>query len=113
MTISGIFTILMYALAPFTWLLVVGSIVVISLHLLAYLRGYQITQHRSRYATILAILIGLSAVAWVPWLTHSTLANVATLFDWVALTAGIVAIFIISLVILHPLSYLISLLREG
>ncbi|MBT2772677.1 hypothetical protein J7J47_10590 [Halomonas sp. ISL-60] len=112
MTISGMITILMYTLAPFRWLLILGTLVVAVLHLLAYLRGYQITHHHSRFATLLSIVIGLTAIVWIPWLTHSSLGCVATLFDWVALTGATVATFILSLVILHPLSYLARLQRK-
>ncbi|RUR34834.1 hypothetical protein ELY33_01260 [Vreelandella andesensis] len=112
MSIGGILTILMYALAPFVWLLIMGLIIIIGLHLLAYLRGYQITHHRSRPANLLALLIGLTAILWVPWLTHSALGFVATAVDWIALIGAAAATFVIALIILHPLSYLISLKHE-
>lgn len=60
MSIDGMLTILMYALAPFKWLLIMGLIVIIALHLLTYLRGYKITHHRSRLTNLLALLIGLT-----------------------------------------------------
>lgn len=113
MSIGGMLTILMYALAPFMWLLIIGLMIIIGLHLLAYLRGYQITHHRSHLATLLALLVGLTAILWAPWLTHSTLDYVTTVFDWIALTGAVVATFVIALIILHPLSYLISLQREA
>ncbi len=108
MTISGILTIIMYALAPFAWLIVAGVVIVVGLHLLAYLRGYQVTRHRSLVALLLAVLIGLTALVWVPWLTNSTLSYVATVFDWLALIGAAIATFVVALVVLHPLSYLIS-----
>lgn len=108
MSIGGMLTIMMYALAPFMWLLIIGFIVTIGLHLLAYLCGYQITHHRSHLATLLAIFLGLTSIIWVPWLTDSTLNYVATTFDWIALTGAAVATFTIALTILNPLSYLIS-----
>lgn len=112
MTISGMLTILMYALAPFMWLLIIGGIVVTGLHLLAYLRGYQITRYRHRPTTLLALILGLTAILWVPWLTHSTLNYVATLFDWIALSGAVIATFVLAFLILHPLSYLIRLRGE-
>lgn len=112
MSIGGMLTIVMYALAPFMWQLIGGVFIMISAHLLAYLRGYQVTRHHSRFATLLALLIGLTALLWVPWLTHSTLGYVATMFDWVALVGAAVATFAIALIILHPLSYLISLRHQ-
>ncbi|MBR2515348.1 MAG: DUF5368 family protein [Halomonas sp.] len=108
MTIAGAITILTYALAPFMWLLIIVVIVVTGLHLLAYLRGYQITRYRHRRTTLLALIIGLTAIIWVPWLTHSSLGYVATLFDWVALLGAAAATFLVALLILQPLSYLIS-----
>lgn len=112
MSIGGMLTILMYALAPFMWLLIGGFLIMISVHLLAYLRGYQVTRHHSRFVTLVAIVIGLTAIVWVPWLTHSSLGYVATMFDWVALVGAAVATFAIALIILHPLSYLISLRHQ-
>jgi len=113
MSIGGMLTILMYALAPFMWLLISGLLIIIGVHLLAYLRGYQVTRHHSRFATLLALLIGITALLWVPWLTHSTLGYVATVFDWIALMGAAIATFVIALIILQPLSFLISLQREG
>lgn len=112
MTISGIFTILMYALAPFMWLLVAGGITLAGLHLLAYLRGYQITRYHHRPTTLLALILSLTALFWVPWLTHSRLGYVVTLFDWVALGGAIIATFVMAFLVLHPLSYLIRLRGE-
>lgn len=110
MTLAGIVTILMYALAPFVWLILAGAVVVAGLHLFAYLRGYQITHHHSLLALVLAALVGLTAFVWVPWFTTSSLNYVATLFDWVALIGAAIATFIVALLVLHPLSYLI---RDG
>jgi hypothetical protein len=112
MTIAGVLTILMYALAPFMWPLTIGVIAIIGLHLFAYLRGYQITRHRHRLTTLLALVIGLTAIVWVPWLTHSSLGYVATLFDWIALSGAAVATFLVAFTILHPLSYLLRLHNE-
>lgn len=113
MSIGGMLTIVMYALAPFMWQLIGGVFIMISAHLLAYLRGYQVTRHHSRLATLLALLIGLTALLWVPWLTHSTLGYVATVFDWIALIGAAIATFVIALIILQPLGFLISLQREA
>lgn len=107
MTITGIVTILMFALAPYIWFIVAGIVIIVVLHLSAYLRGYQITRHHSVIALLLAGLVGLTAYVWVPWLTHSKLDYVATVFDWVALTGAAIAAFIVALIVLHPLSYLI------
>lgn len=113
MTISGMLTILMYTLAPFVWLIISGLIIIFSLHLFAYINGYQIIRHRSRLSGLFAILFGLTAIAWVPWLTNSTLGYVATTFDWLALVASAIAISLIAYIIIHPLSYLISLKFEN
>jgi len=107
MTITSILTILMYALAPFVWLIVAGVVVLVVVHLLAYMRGYQITEYRCMLATIVAVLIGLSAVFWVPWLTNSQFAYITTVFDWVAAIGSVIGAFIVAFLLLHPLSYLV------
>lgn len=107
MTIESTLTILMFALAPYAWWLVVGTCAFIALHFVAYLRGYQVTQYRCLIATALAALTGLSAVWWIPILTHSRLSYVATLVDWIALIGAIAAIFFLAFLVLHPLSFLV------
>lgn len=107
MTFSGALTILMYTITPYAWWLIAGAAVLIVVHIGAYLRGYQMTQYRCNAALIASILIGLSAIAWLPIMTNSQLSYVATAFDWVALIGGVVGIFVLAYLILHPASYLI------
>lgn len=107
MTISSMLTVLMYALAPFIWLIVAGVVILVVLHLLAYMRGYQFTQYRCLLATGLAAVVGLSAMFWVPWLTNSQFAYITTPFDWVAAIGSVIGAFVVAFLALHPLSYLI------
>ncbi|CAM3992258.1 hypothetical protein VRRI112168_09460 [Vreelandella rituensis] len=107
MTIYGTLIVLMYALAPFVWWLMAGITFLIALHIIAYLRGYQLTQYRCYPALVIAALIGLSSLLWIPWLTHSQLSYIATVFDWVALIGAMVGVFVLAFLALHPLSYLV------
>lgn len=107
MSISSILTVLLYALEPFAWLIVAGAVILLAVHLLAYMRGYQITQYRCLLATGAAALIGLSAFFWVPWLTNSQFTYISTVFDWVAAIGSIIGAFVVAFLLLHPLSYLI------
>ena len=107
MSISSILTVLMYALEPFAWLIVAGVVILLAVHLLAYMRGYQITQYRCLLATGVAALIGLSAFFWVPWLTNSEFTYISTVFDWVAAIGSIIGAFVVAFLLLHPLSYLV------
>ncbi|NOG32373.1 hypothetical protein HLB35_12525 [Halomonas sp. TBZ9] len=108
MSISSIFTVLMYALAPFAWLIIAGVVILLAVHLLAYMRGYQITQYRCMLATGIAALIGLSAFFWAPWLTNSQFTYINTVFDWVAAIGSIIGAFVVAFLLLHPLSYLVK-----
>ena len=65
MSIGGMLTIVMYALAPFMWQLIGGVFIMISAHLLAYLRGYQVTRHHSRLATFVIALIILQPLVFL------------------------------------------------
>lgn len=108
MTLSSILTILMYALAPYIWLIIATLALLLAIHLFAYLRGYQVTKHRCLLATGAAALIGLSAVFWVPWLTSSEFSHINTLFDWVAAIGSALGAFVVAYLLIHPLSYLFS-----
>ncbi|MDR5899887.1 hypothetical protein QC823_12905 [Halomonas vilamensis] len=107
MTFYGALTILMYAIAPYAWWLVAGAVFLVILHIVAYLRGYQITHYRCNGALIVSGLVGLSAIAWIPMMTNSQLSYIATASDWVALISGVVGIFILAYLLLHPASYLV------
>jgi hypothetical protein len=107
MTFSGALTILMYAIAPYAWWLVAGVVVLIVLHIAAYLRGYQITQYRCNGALIVSILVGLSAIVWIPIMTNSQLSYITTVFDWMAIIGGVVGISVLAYLLLHPASYLL------
>jgi hypothetical protein len=107
MTISGVITILMYALAPFLWLIVAGLALLIGVQLIARLRGYRALAYRGLGANLAALAAGLSGLWWIPAFTHSRLAYVATLTDWATLIGAMVGLTIAAWLILHPLSYLV------
>ncbi|MYL23101.1 hypothetical protein GLV89_04750 [Halomonas alkaliantarctica] len=107
MSIYSTLTILMYALAPFAWWLTIGTIVLITLHFVAYLRGYQITRYRCYPAVAIAALVGLSALLWIPPMTHSQLSYIATWVDWAVLVSAIIGTAVIAYLVVHPLSFFV------
>ena len=113
MTIQGALTILMYALAPFLWLIVAGVGVLVIAQLVARLRGYRTLHYRCLGANLAALAIGLSGLWWIPLFTHSRLAYVATLFDWVAMIGAVIGLAVAAWLVLHPLSYLVRGPRTG
>ncbi|MGY4879071.1 DUF5368 family protein [Vreelandella aquamarina] len=108
MTISSMLTVLMYAVTPFIGFIVAGAVILGVLHLLAYVRGYQLTQYRCLAATGLAAVVGISALFWVPWLTNSQFAYISTPFDWIAAIGSVIGAFVLAFLAFHPLSYLIK-----
>ncbi|MFC2990566.1 hypothetical protein [Halomonas tibetensis] len=105
MTIQGALTILMYALAPFLWMIVGAGGVLVVVQLVARWRGYQTLQYRCLGANLAALAVGLSGLWWIPVFTHSQLGYVATAFDWVAMIGAIIGLTIAAWLVLHPLSY--------
>ncbi|MDR5891235.1 MULTISPECIES: hypothetical protein [Halomonas] len=113
MTIQGAFTILMYALAPFLWLIVAGVVVLVAVQLIARLRGYRTLGYRCLGANLAALLVGLSGLWWIPAFTNSRLGYVATAFDWVAMIGAVIGLAIAAWLVLHPLSYLVRGKRQA
>lgn len=107
MTIQGAVTILMYALAPFLWLIVGAVGVLVVVQLMARLRGYRTFQYRCQGANLVALAAGISGLWWIPLFTNSQLGFVATLFDWAAMIGALVGLAIAAWLVLHPLSYLV------
>lgn len=107
MTITSVLTILQYAIAPFLWLILLAAAILILVQIMARMGGYRFVRHSSKPAGVLAILAGLSGLAWIPLFTHSRLAYVTTVFDWVMMSAALIGLTVAVLLILHPLSYLI------
>lgn len=107
MTLSGILTILMYALAPFWWPIAAGTLTLAALHLLARRRGYRIRAYRCPGASLAALAAGVSALWWAPAVTHSRLTYVNSAFDWAAMIAVIIGVALIAWLVLHPLGYLL------
>lgn len=110
MTVTGALTILMYALAPFLWVIVAGLLLLGGIQIVAHLRGYRIHAHHCMAANIAAIAVGLTGLWWIPLLTHSRLAYVTSVFDWIALSGAVIGLALVAWLLLHPLSYL---LRAG
>ncbi len=113
MTIQGAFTILMYALAPFLWLIVAGVMVLVAVQLAARLRGYGALRYRCLGANLAALAVGLSGLVWIPAFTNSQLGYVATAFDWVSMIGAVVGLAVSAWLVLHPLSYLVRGQRQS
>ncbi|WP_302139407.1 hypothetical protein [Halomonas alkalicola] len=113
MTIQGALTILMYALAPFLWLIVAGVGLLVIVQLIARLRGYAALRYRCLGANLASLAVGLSGLWWIPAFTSSRLAYVATVFDWVALIGAVVGLAVAAWLVLHPLSYLVRGQRQA
>ncbi len=113
MTIQGAFTILMYALAPFVWLIVAGVVVLVAVQLVARLRGYAALGYRCLGTNLVAVAVGLSGLWWIPAFTNSQLGYVTTAFDWVAIIGAVVGLAIVAWLVLHPLSYLVRGQRQA
>jgi len=107
MSIAGVLTILWYALAPFLWLIVAGLALLETIQAVAHLRGYRLFAYRCLGANLAALAVGLSALWWIPLLTRSQLAYIATVFDWVALLAAVFGVMLVAWLLLHPLSFLL------
>lgn len=107
MTIQGSLTILMYALAPFLWLIVAGVATLVAVQLIARLRGYRTFGHRCKWAKLASLAVGLSGLWWIPLFTNSRLGYVTTLFDWVAMAGAVIGLAFAAWLVLHPLSYLV------
>ncbi|PMR73368.1 DUF5368 family protein [Billgrantia endophytica] len=107
MTFSGALTILMYALTPFLWPIAAGVVALVVVHLLARLRGYRMMAYRCPGASLAAMAAGVSALWWIPAFTHSRLAYVSSVFDWVAMIAAIIGMSLVVWLALHPFSYLL------
>lgn len=108
MTITGALTILWFALAPFLWPIAVGVVLLVAVQGLAHLRGYRILGYRCLAANLAAIAVGLSGLWWIPLFTHSRLAYVASVFDWIALVGALIGLTAVTWLLLHPLSYLLQ-----
>lgn len=106
-SLAGIFAVLAHAIQPFMTLILTIMVVLIAVQLVARLRSYRTKTHHCMPALIVALLGGLSAVWWLPVLTHSQLGFVTTIVDWLALTAAALGIALLAWLVLHPLSYLI------
>lgn len=112
-SLAGIFAVLSYAIQPFLLMIIAVLLALVVVQLVARLRQYRSTSHRCRPAAIVALLAGLSTVWWLPALTHSRLALVTSVVDWLALIAAALGVALISWLVLHPLSYLVRGARQN
>ncbi|WP_163574187.1 hypothetical protein [Halomonas faecis] len=106
-TLSGILAVLANALPPFLPLILAMVALLITVQLIGHLRGYRLVNHHCQLTAIVSLLVGISTLWWLPWLTHSRLAFVATLTDWAALIVAALGVAIVTWLVLHPLSYLV------
>ncbi|MEQ5802977.1 hypothetical protein [Halomonas sp. H10-9-1] len=106
-SLAGILAVLSHALPPFLPLILAILAVLALAQLAGRLRGYRLIDYRCRAADGIALLVGLSTLWWLPVLTHSRLAFVATATDWAALIAAALGVALITWLVLHPLSYLV------
>lgn len=105
-SLAGILAVLSHAIPPFLPLILTILALLVVTQLVGRLRGYRLTDYHCRAAGIVALLIGISTLWWLPLLTHSRLAFVATATDWAALIAAATGVALVSWLVLHPLSYL-------
>jgi len=80
-SLAGIFAVLSHAIQPFVALILIILAVLIAVQLVARLRSYRTKAHHCKPAMIVALLAGLSAVWWLPMLTHSQLGFVTSIVD--------------------------------
>ena len=106
-SLAGIFAVLLNAIQPFLALILIILAVLVAVQLVARLRHYRAKAHHCIPAAIVALLTGLSVVWWLPLLTHSRLALVTTVVDWLALTAAALGVALLVWLVMHPLSYLV------
>ncbi|HSH57055.1 MAG TPA: hypothetical protein VK965_03785 [Halomonas sp.] len=106
-SLAGILAVLSHAIPPFLPLILAILALLVVAQLLGRLRGYRLAAYRCRPAGIVALLVGISTLWWLPMLTHSRLAFVATTTDWAALIAAAIGVALVTWLVLHPLSYLV------
>ncbi|MFP4136767.1 MAG: hypothetical protein ACLFSR_00250 [Halomonas sp.] len=106
-SLAGILAVLSHAIPPFLPLILAILALLVLAQLIGRLRGYRLTDYRCRPAGIVALLAGLSTLWWLPLLTSSRLAFVATVTDWAALIAASLGVALVTWLVLHPLSFLV------
>ncbi|MDZ7851207.1 MAG: hypothetical protein U5L98_00795 [Halomonas sp.] len=106
-SLAGILAVLSHAIPPFLPLILAILALLVVAQLVSRLRGYRFADYHCLPAAIVALLAGLSTLWWLPMLTASRLAFVATATDWAALVAAALGVALITWLVLHPLSYLV------
>ncbi|MBB3185097.1 apolipoprotein N-acyltransferase [Halomonas fontilapidosi] len=106
-SLAGILAVLSHAVPPFLPLILAILALLVVAQLVGRLRGYRFTDYHCRPAAIIALLAGVSTLWWLPRLTGSQLAFVATATDWAALVAAALGVALLTWLVLHPLSYLV------
>ncbi|XKH59473.1 hypothetical protein LG290_12405 [Halomonas sediminis] len=96
----------------YVWSLAIALIILLGLHLAAYIHGYQFLVYRCYGAIIASLLVGASAFWWLPLLVDSQLAYVDSFFGWVVLATCAFWVAVIAYLYLHPLSFLLRETRD-
>ncbi|SEI56468.1 hypothetical protein SAMN05421831_104119 [Allopseudospirillum japonicum] len=99
MTFAGVITIILYALAPYWWLLVLLLLALIGAQVLG--RHHQGTRPRFLYP--LCVAIGLLTALVAPWITGSSLNYVQTSTDILTLLAVMLGSGFYAFLLLNPL----------
>ncbi|WP_346795414.1 hypothetical protein R5M92_08195 [Halomonas sp. Bachu 37] len=112
-SLTSILAVLSHALPPFLPLILSLVAALLTVQLIARLRGYRTGSHHCRPAGAAALLAGITSLWWVPMLSSSRLEFVTTATDWAALITVALGIVLASWLFLHPLSYLIRRPRHS
>ncbi len=106
MNLTSILTILWYTVQPLLWVVVAALALLGLIQILARVNGYGFLAPAKLVAVVMSFLVGLWAMVIVPIITGSSFGNVATGFDWFALTLIGLAVGAYCWLIVHPMIYL-------
>lgn len=111
MTLSGILTVLWFALKPWLWLIILALVVLVAAQLAGRRKGYRCLSTQGRFAWIFGPILGLIAFFVLPSFFNSQMGYVQTSIDWLALIGGSLAVAVYALMVLRPLCHLRSCKR--
>lgn len=106
MNLTSILIVLWYTVQPLLWLILLALILILGAQVMARLQGYRMRNHSLKAAGIVSALIGVATLLIAPIITGSSLSNVATAFDWFALIMATIGVGLYSLLVVHPLLFL-------
>ncbi len=107
MNLTSILIVLWYTVQPLLWLILLALVVLLGAQIVARLRGYRMKNQSLMITGIASVVLGIATVFVAPWITGSSLTYVTTGFDWVALILAAIGVGIYSLLVIHPLQYLL------